>query len=352
MTSRFSLGAVVLAACLAPVACSQPQPKTCVGGITLDDGGCVAKCDKSKCVANNLCVGNVCMLQCKLHSDCMADTQRCVPANEDETDAGVFICRDTDLKGNGVPCPNGNECTFPDICRTNGVGDATAYCVSPCVDDNDCPGGYECGTMRDPHAICGTTKGNNGFCGTTSDACVTRDALAIEPHLIEGARCLERKICVKRLRCSPCTSDVDCINPQAKCLQVGADFRCLDPCLRDTDCEAADNCTSAAGSDAGFCRPRFGDCLAATPAFCTPCHFDRDCEPNFECAGLHGNERSCVDPQFATTCSTNSDCPVAPSGLHGTCLGVAQQVNPGDQLYHHCYVPEDVNEAFSCYPSH
>jgi hypothetical protein len=92
--------------------------------------------------------------------------------------------------------------------------------------------------------------------------------------------------------------------------------------------------------------------VAATPAFCTPCHFDRDCEPSFECAGLHGNERSCIDPTFSATCTTNNDCPLAPSGLHGTCLGPAQFVNPGDDLYHHCYVPEDANEAFSCYPAH
>ncbi|MBK7861874.1 MAG: hypothetical protein IPJ65_25315 [Archangiaceae bacterium] len=51
----------------------------------------------------------------------------------------------------------------------------------PCVDDSECPGGFECGTIRDPTPLCDTTKGNNNFCGTTSDACITRAILALDP---------------------------------------------------------------------------------------------------------------------------------------------------------------------------
>ncbi|MBK7859013.1 MAG: hypothetical protein IPJ65_10415 [Archangiaceae bacterium] len=312
----------------------------------------MAKCDKSKCLADNICVGNACVLTCKHQSDCLAETQRCVPATEDETNASVFVCRDTDLKENGKPCPQRTECTFPNLCRSNGVGDATAYCVSPCVDDSECPGGFECGTIRDPTPLCDTTKGNNNFCGTTSDACITRAILALDPRLVEGERCIYRKICVKRSRCAPCASDVDCLNVGARCMDVAGSKRCLDPCARDTDCEASDNCAIEAGSDGGFCAPRFGGCVSATPGFCSPCRYDVDCGAGLACTSLHGSERSCVDPKFSATCTTNNDCPVAPSGLHGTCLGPAQQISPGDALYHHCYVPEDANEAFTCYPAH
>ncbi len=115
--------------------CSAPPPgKVCVGGIILDGGQCVAKCDASKCLANNTCVNNACALKCDSHFDCdpMALTQACTAATEDDTGAAIFVCTPTDTKGIGVACPIGFECTQGTVCHTNGLGDATAYCTNSC----------------------------------------------------------------------------------------------------------------------------------------------------------------------------------------------------------------------------
>ncbi len=317
---------------------------SCVGGFIEADGGCVGKCDPTRCVANNTCVGNACVLKCSSHLQCFPYTQRCVAAVEDDTDAGIFICADTDLKGVGVPCPSGTECGTTRRCRSSGQGDATAYCTANCVAASDCPGGFECGYLRDPHQICGTTKGNNNACGTTSEPCFDRARLATEPWFVEGTICLERKMCLKREACAPCSNDIDCSLAEQHCVQMSDGNRCASSCATDRDCGSDKHCV------AGFCHPRSPACTGST--FCSPCRFDLDCEPTFECVSLHGTEKACIDLKFTHTCTTSADCPASPAGLQGTCLDEQQGVHPGDNVYHRCYAPRDpVTDAFTCYPS-
>ncbi|MHB8875043.1 MAG: hypothetical protein ACYC8T_15265 [Myxococcaceae bacterium] len=341
----------LLAGSLALVGCGEPPPppdagtpRYCVGGVVTPDGGCVAKCDPAKCLPNNTCVNNACVLKCTSHLQCATATQRCAPGVEDDTAAPIFICTNTDMRQIGVACSAG-ECPVGLTCRSTGPGDPTEYCTRDCGSDGDCPGGYECGYQRDPHEVCGSNpkKGNNSFCGKTTEPCITPGAP--DASIVEGDICLQRRICLKRDDCAPCANDIDCSLSGDKCVTIGGQKRCARACRVDTDCDGDKKC------DEGFCKPYYGACEGSV--FCAPCRFDRDCEPNFQCMRLHGNERSCVDARWAQSCVTNADCPVAPSGLHGTCFNAANGTDPTDWNWQLCYAPyttlESGSETYSCY---
>ncbi len=317
-------------------------PRTCVGGYVTPDGGCVGKCTPDKCLPGNTCVGNACTLKCNSHLDCRF-AQSCLAAHEDDSDAGILICTDIEFRGVGNPCPAGTECAPGYECITTGPQDAHAYCASGCLADTDCPGGFECGYKRDGRRICNTNKGNNGACGLNPNPCINSADITPASGYVEGALCLQRRVCLKRDVCAPCSGDVDCsLVPGQKCVPLGNDRRCAAACSKNTDCEASKYC------DQGFCQPLVGKCSGA--AFCSPCRFDLDCEPNFNCTSLHGSEKSCIDQRFSKTCLTDEDCPMSPSGLYGACLDERQNVASTDSVYHRCYAPfDEENSAFSCY---
>ncbi len=317
-------------------------PKQCIGGYVTPDGGCVGKCTPDKCLPGNTCVLNACTLKCTSHLDCTF-SQRCLPSQEDDTGAGIFVCTDIEFKGIGNPCPAGNECPAGYECMTSGPQDSKAYCAAGCNAHSDCPGGFECGTKRDPHKICGTNKGNNNACGLSSDPCIEKSAITPTSGYIEGDLCLLRKVCLKRDICASCSNDVDCsLLPGHSCVPLGNEKRCAVACSKDTDCEASKYC------DQGHCQPLVGKCSGST--FCSPCRYDLECEPAFSCVSLHGTEKSCIDLRFSKSCLVDQDCPQAPSGLFGTCLDERQGLDSTDSVYHRCYAPYDEeNSSYSCY---
>lgn len=337
--------AAFVAACSAPNPTPQQpvdagQPRLCVGGVILDDGTCVAKCDPSKCLPGNTCVDNKCVLTCSAHSQCAKYVQSCLPAVEDDTGADIFVCTNTPVVEYGDPCPNGNECG---VCRWNGPGDARAYCTLECRADTDCPGGYECGFVRDPHALCGTTKGNSNHCGQTSEACIEPSSL--EPDgggvYVEGEFCLQRRMCLKKEECAPCQNDVDCswgFNLACRPLLDGS--RCLSKCSQETDCESDKTCFD------GHCTPKSGACSGN--AFCSPCRYDTECPANHACVQLHGNEKACLDLTFPVACTTDADCPLSPGGKHGACLDGRHGVSSNSSVYRRCYAPHN-GDFFTCY---
>ena len=326
---------VVLCAAAFCVACSQSPddtadaggPRKCVGGVINDAGVCEAKCDPSKCLANNTCVNNHCELKCTAHSQCNQYVQQCLPAKEDDTGADIFTCQNTPVKIYGDPCPNGDECSSDETCIWSGPGDGKAYCTSDCLEDSDCPGGYECGYLRDPHEVCDSDpkKGNNGLCGNTDDTCLP----AGTPGYTEDTYCFQKRVCMKKDVCATCTSDVDCSwSPGTKCTLVAGENRCAAPCASSADCARDFAC-----SPEGFCIPRAGACTdSKAGTFCSPCRYDTDCAKPYTCVGLHAEEKACIDMTFGTECGTDADCPVSPGGLHGQCAQIQQGV-------YRCYAP-------------
>jgi len=316
----------------------------------LVDGRCEPKCVSSNCVAGNTCVDNRCALVCDSHLDCEIGTQSCVPAKEDDTGRAIFVCAESGKPAIGKSCPKGDECSAELSCLTRGSGDAEAYCTRfDCRDDKDCPGGFQCGTMRDPHAICGSSpqKGDNNICGKTDEPCIDPSSFSLGgASYFEGSICLLRRLCFKRSQCSACESDLDCsLVSGQRCVQIGKDKRCARACAVDGDCDDDYRCVE------GSCVPRFGACTG-TGLFCEPCSDDEDCGSKGSSMGCYemglSGERACVDYSFSTACTKDTDCPKAPSGRFGKCLDELVGVQPGDSLYHRCFLPFESGEP-SCW---
>jgi hypothetical protein len=352
------LGIAALAAAawgLAPLGCSSNSTTgtgggtSCEGGyLRMVDGGtptCEGLCKASLCTeANNICVNNDCALQCTSDAECQLQ-QNCAPAKEDGTGMAVTTCQANGLAAIGTSCPFGNECANIKACNdgtpcmadtdckmggtcqaltclTAGSGDADAYCtLKDCQTDANCPGGYWCDTVRDPHQICGKPKPNPSVCGTTSDPCVDpsmdmANGTTYEP----GQFCTQRNECVKRSQCSPCTTDVDCsfIAAGAHCTQGS----CALDCGSDADCVNGFHCTS------GSCVPRAGSCAPAQPgtgAICSPCRVQADCGTGLICEELElGGFRACLYTG-AATCTSDGQCPKTVTGLHLFCADASGQ---------------------------
>lgn len=374
--------------------------KKCDGVIV--NGVCEGKCTADKCLENNVCVNNRCMLECDSHRDCdPAGGQDCTPAKNDETDADVNVCTFVARPaGMGVACPFGFECDgwracpdngicftgqcggdqaacMPDTeackgvdncvfgkcpdntaCRTDcftacntwlscegkGEADADAYCTKrDCMSDDECIGGYYCGIIRDPHEICGSSpkKGDNSFCGTTNEPCVALPEAATTRF--EGSVCMLRKSCIKRNAGAPCKTDLDCSQFDGlACVTYAGEQRCAAKCLADSDCAKDASCDPAVGA----CVPRFGAWKGAPGTFCAPCQTDEDCGTAgtfWACSDLSNGMKACFDQSFPDTCTTDADCPASPSGKHGSCLDEDFGLGAGDPQYHHCYLPVNLN---------
>jgi hypothetical protein len=360
-------------------------------------GVCEGKCTPDKCVAENSCVDNRCLLRCDSLRDCYAGVQSCVAVKEDDTQFDINVCRFNGRAPFGAGCPFGDECggilACPDggfcdplqcggngaacqlntvecngdpncrfglcpdntpclvnacpveqckpmTCRTTGKGDADAYCtIDDCHSDAECGAGFTCAIKRDPHGICNTNppKGDNDYCGKTAEPCIAEADFANNgATYFEGSLCLLRKGCVKRGQCDPCETDLDCsLFADQLCTQVGAEKVCTRGCFSNKDCDPDYECLT------GRCIPRFGACVG-TGQFCEPCRNDEDCGgkgTTMACRSLSGDQKGCFDESFPDTCTTSADCPTSPSGKHGYCLDENLGLSPGDSLYHHCYVP-------------
>lgn len=357
----------------------------CNGGFIRKDpknamaqGTCEGKCDPAKCAAGNVCLDNKCVLTCASNPECTPLTQDCVAGTDDEKKA-IAYCKDNGLAPIGQKCPFGTECatalSCPDgkacdptctgaacacpaaqcqplVCRTAGAADADAFCtLKDCHADTECPGGYHCGLIRDPHKICGTMKGNSNFCGTTSEPCVDPSMdMANGTTYVEGPYCALRAECRLRKQCDLCATDLDCSSaPGQHCTQVGPDKVCTRDCAVDKDCDGGFKCSSSA------CVPRFGACVG-TGKFCEPCRNDLDCggkDSKVGCVrpGSGSAERVCFDSSLSTSCMSDVDCPKSPGGLHGLCLDENHNVMMGDPSYHKCYLPYfATSNRYTCWP--
>ncbi len=289
-------------------------PRKCVGGVILEDGTCVAKCDPSKCLPGNTCVDNKCTLECTAHSQCTQYTQSCLPAKEDDTGRDLHVCTNVPAVEYGDACPFGTGCA--DVCQSTGPGDSRSYCTMTCESDASCPAGFECGTVRVGRPICGTNKGNSSLCGTSSEPCITREQIA-EPgsRFVEGQFCLEERRCLKRETCASCETDVDCSwGMNLKCARLIDGKKCLPTCGKQSDCEADKYCDEVSF----VCRPKTDACTGNQ--FCSPCRYDSDCPTDFACLQLHGSEMGCIKLRNVTACTNSSQCPMTPSGVRGSCL--------------------------------
>jgi hypothetical protein len=381
-----AVGCLVVVGAALVGACGSSDVDTCVGGF-VGHGVCEPKCKPELCLEGNTCVDNRCVLLCDGHTDCFPGTQECASAKEDDTEKDVLVCTGHGKAagiGDGCPfegqcdllascpdgsscnlgqcegkpetcvldaavcgadksctagrCPDGSPCDVPTCplsectpltCVTTGEGDADAYCTRPdCTVDADCPGGYECGVVRDPHEICNSNpkKGNNGLCGETREACIDPSSFGKGNSYFEGSLCLLRKVCLKRSQCAPCETDLDCSRVDGQlCVQVGDEKRCARSCRSDLDCDLDYACDT----DTGACIPLFGRCKGEGN-LCEPCRNDTDCGDATTAKVCFqaplGHQLGCLD--LSIRCTTVDDCPEAPSGHRGSCTTDGQCLFP------------------------
>jgi hypothetical protein len=244
----------------------------------------------------------------------------------------------------------------PQKCVSKGDGDVGAYCANPfCQTDDQCGRGYFCAPTRDAHQICNEDPPQSSFCGLTSEPCIDRANFeANGASYFEGAICLMRNSCFQRGLCDPCTDDIDCgFLADGTCADIGGQKRCTKTCANNGDCLPNYQCDVGQG----LCLPRLGTC-EGDGTFCMPCHDDSDCYdgkphkpdgPFWGCyEGLNG-EKGCFDLSFPDTCTTSNDCPVAPNGTHGHCLGThpADGYEPGTDT---CFLTLNTsNGKFGCW---
>ncbi len=298
-----------------------PEPRKCVGGIILEDGTCVAKCDASRCLPGNVCFENACTPTCTSHLQCAKYVESCLPV-EDDSGEQVNLCQEVPFMEVGDPCPFGNECA--DFCLGNkGQGDPNAYCTVACSGDTDCPAGYECGWARDPREVCGTQIGTSPECGPGIAPCVPEEQVTLANGLKMGALCLQKQVCVKKDACAACETDVDCSwAPNLKCAQILDGKRCLAECSKNSDCLQDKTCS------AGYCVPYADTCTHG--GYCGPCRSDVDCPADMICDTFHGGERACAHPPSIGHCGgALGPCPAKANGQPGACLGPYSQAPSG-----------------------
>ena len=377
-----------------------------VGGAQTCEGLCEpAKCANP----GNFCVDNRCELQCASHLDCASGQDCVPATTDGAHGAAITICQANGKSGIGALCPFGVECTTtmgdatgqqptcpdgsscdytqcggaacapdpsacpeaskcsvgkcpdrspctvpgcqqseckPLVCLTAGSGDASAYCtLQDCHGDSDCPGGYGCETVRDPHQICGEPMPSAGICGTTTDPCVDPSMnMTAGTTFAKGQFCTQRSECRVRRQCDPCATDLDCsLVPGMICPQVGSSTACTLICASDADCVDGFHCIG------GACVPRFGACVGSGN-FCEPCRDDSECGPGLLCIATEtGGARACFQPNIA--CTTSAMCPKSPSGQRGVCLDETVNVASTSPDYHTCYLPFiAATQRFGCWP--
>jgi hypothetical protein len=357
-TARLLLGGLFFAIGAVGAAAGCGEGKTCEeGGGVVIDGKCEGKCDNSKCLENNVCAHNRCVLQCTKLADC-AEGQECLADTGDDgsaimscqfTEKSEYFqapCPKTDECGGFSTCADGKDCLEdptacpaeeckPMACLGGGIGDAYAYCTGvDCKAAEDCPSGMECRPTAVKNKICGTTKG-------TVDPCIDpANFTANGGTYQEGPQSLLQNMCAKRGDCAPCQTDIDCeLEADQQCVQIGPDTRCARHCNVAKDCEDDHNCVGASADGPGFCVPKFGACVG-NGNFCEPCHTDLDCAaggPTSACISLQGTQTACFDLSFPDTCTSDANCPTSPSGKHGHCIQAGEGFDAS--LTHRCFVP-------------
>jgi cysteine-rich repeat protein len=299
---------------------------TCTADAQCDTGhglNCLQGACTWKCSGLGLCPGGY---ECAGIPDATQDGPQghCVAKGE-ETGPGQY----------GTDCPSGKS----DVCDQAGgfqcigvVG--TGYCSKKggCEQDQDCPSGYWCSTMR----VAKDTSGNIDF--------------AQRP-----------RVCSKRQFCAPCDTDVDCsFQTGAVCVPDKNNEKfCTHRCEASSNsCRIGSACTDV-GDGLLACVPDVGVCHEAEPKGCSPCRNDADCGDNAICAsGMIGYKQGvnwCMTPCGPADEFGKNTCPLAPNGLEMLCLdenelSIGGPFVEGDPtvpnyIYKHCYAPFTVDNS-------
>jgi hypothetical protein len=246
-----------------------------------------AECDDSKCAAGNRCLvgedGNKCRKTCSTNWDPSTSCPfgfTCKPHT-----SGVSYCafdkvqiEKRDVGQWGASCnPVGGQDANPDCdsgqgfkCFGRSPSDAQAYCTRfGCTNDDECGAGFGCQAQN--------TTPNVGE--------------ALRQRIGEVVN-----VCVRRVYCSACRSDLDCApleGRKQRCTadDVGNTF-CAPECTNNASCTRDAYCYDY--GDYKACYPHAGVCVG-DGLLCSPCRSDADCKDQGACAnGSYTTERHCA----------------------------------------------------------
>lgn len=362
----------------------------CVGGVIID-GVCEGRCTPDKCLEQNTCVGNRCVLLCSSHEDCRPDgVQSCAPAVEDDTGAEVFTCQPSGVAaGPGAACLIGDECAryltcpagggcladqcggdpgacAPDEaacegvdgcttgvcpdgsscrsgcaadcaptpgleCESIGEGDTTAYCtLRDCATDGDCIAGFHCGVVRVKGDLCGPTCA--GAAGAETCQGGPRD----------GWPCDGDSFCQKGNDEICGEADGPCLSPGEAGATAFEGSQCLlrRSCLRrgpGAPCASSLDCSRVEGQT---CASLGGELRCATV-----CTSDFDCVAGMAC---DVEQSACVPRfgawvgtgQFCEPCFTDEDC-----GSKGSTAACAEIPGGERACFDHAYAVPCTTDA-------
>jgi hypothetical protein len=280
-------------------------------------GACSSKdtCDSSKCAAGNTCLAYQGETKCRKTCSSNSDPASSCPFNYDCLDPqngepAFCVVQTTALTAQpsgqwGASCQANLGSVNPAcdgdqdfLCYGVSPTDGDAYCTRyQCTADLDCAGGFYCATINALPNVLTAERGTPGQ---------------------------EMNVCLKRMYCSPCQTDLDC-SPVAGTAQhcvndKNGAFFCAPECTSTTECPNEAWCADV-GLGASVCYPRASVCVG-DGTLCSPCRVDTDCGDDGICVkGQFTTEKSCakkVDdckscpksgnaPGRAIGCSTKSD---------------------------------------------
>lgn len=245
------------------------------------------ECEDSKCAAGNRCIADQGVTKCRKTCETNWDPATSCPLNYTckPNAAGLKYCVEdkTTVAAKpvglwGSPCnPAGGRDANPDCdsaqgfkCFGRSPTDGASYCTRyDCTTDDDCAAGFGCQAQN-----------------TTPDV----DA----PKRLQIGAVVN--VCVKRVYCSACKTDLDCAPLEGRPQHCTADDLgnsfCAPECTNNSSCVRDAYCYDY--GDYKACYPRAGTCVG-DGLLCSPCRSDADCKDEGACAqGTYTTERFCA----------------------------------------------------------
>lgn len=335
-----------------PVECQCLGCSECAEGLTCVLGLCVAggpgdcagvtctgkKCTEDKHCDTLKCKGGTCQSAewCAQDADCETKkcdvaTSTCTTGGSEDPDTSTGACT-ADSCGEGQVCnEDTGECEETggggggqQLCRACPGGEkdcggpetatcvafaASAYCLTECVTNNECPSGYQCFNLPDVGSRCIPGSG-------------TCDKKCIQEGCAEGKVCeFSTGLCVAPLGvCDSCSTDDTC-GPGNRCVKFGPNNKkCVPQCAADDQCPQNSSCTTEEGVK--VCKPTGaaccfgptcgsdacgGTCAAPTPncwqGTCVECLNDGHCGAGQKCDTATHKCKEEVGPQNCNQCS-------------------------------------------------
>lgn len=208
---------------------------------------------------------------------------------------GTFGC--SEVVGDGT-CAEDSDCAEDQTCLVDLDRD-TAYCVTPCIGDGECPAFQQCRTAH-PH-IQGLEQLQIQICVDKIRVCETSELCnGLDDDcdgVVDGPDCTIIDKCLDDAPCGAWVCQAPPNQPTAVCTPpVDGGAKDYAPCTSDTQCE---NGVCETGFCSTFCRPTHGCPTVPTGGI----------EYEMQCAQAEGDALRPAHNKCQISCMTDRNCP-------------------------------------------